>query len=320
MVEAWSINDRIYGDFEISSPVLMELIGSRPLQRLKLINQFGIPDKYYHLKNFSRYEHTLGVMLLLQQLGASEEEQIAGLLHDVSHLAFSHIYDWVLDDHSKPGGYEDLQDKRHQDFITNTAVPSILEKYGYNISQVIHYHHFGLLERDVPQLCADRVDYSLRELPVDVAKSIFESLTTSEGVIICRDLDTALLFGKLFLDLQKNHWGGKEAVLRYHYFAKALRRGLNLGIILPEDFEVDDNYVLTKLERTTDTKIQIILAILQNRETPPATQGKVAFKKFRYIDPLFKNRDGLIRLSQESKEFKDLIEAARRENERGVLI
>lgn len=70
------------------------------MQRLKGISQFRIPDKYYFKDNYSRFEHSIGVMVLLGKLGASQEEQIAGLLHDVSHKAFSHVYDWVVVDYS----------------------------------------------------------------------------------------------------------------------------------------------------------------------------------------------------------------------------
>ncbi|HUB93002.1 MAG TPA: HD domain-containing protein [Verrucomicrobiae bacterium] len=88
-----TIDDRVYGSAEVNSNVLLDLINSQPVQRLKGIAQFGIPDEFYHKQNYSRYEHSVGVMILLQRLGASEEEQIAGLLHDVSHTAFSHVID-----------------------------------------------------------------------------------------------------------------------------------------------------------------------------------------------------------------------------------
>lgn len=44
-----------------------------------------------------RYDHSVGVMLLIRMLGGTLEEQIAGLLHDVSHTAFSHVADYVFE-------------------------------------------------------------------------------------------------------------------------------------------------------------------------------------------------------------------------------
>ena len=74
------INDAVYGEEEINESVLVDLIISKSVQRLKEISQFGMPDEYYYKKGFSRYEHSLGVMILLRRLNASLEEQIAGLL------------------------------------------------------------------------------------------------------------------------------------------------------------------------------------------------------------------------------------------------
>ena len=122
------ISDRVYGKVKIESPVLLELIKSKSLQRLKGISQFGIPDEFYYLKNFSRYEHSIGVMILLKQLGASEKEQIAGLLHDVSHTAFSHVIDWVVGE----GLTEDFQDNQHKNFIKSSPLTKILKKYNYD--------------------------------------------------------------------------------------------------------------------------------------------------------------------------------------------
>ncbi len=191
------INDRVYGKVVIEDPVLIELINSKPLQRLKGINQYGIPDTYYHKENYSRYEHSLGVMLLLKHLGSSEEEQIAGLLHDVSHRSFSHLYDWVIDN----AELEDAQDNSHSDFIMRSEIPSILERHGYDANRIIDYHNFGLLERDSPDLCADRIDYALREFEPETAKQIFNGLIVVDRQIVTRDFETAYVFGREFLAL-----------------------------------------------------------------------------------------------------------------------
>src|SRR5258708_5737147 len=131
MTETLIFNDQIYGQVEIIEPVLIEIIQSEEIQRLKGINQYGLPDHlYHHKKGFSRFTHSVGVTLLLKHLDASLEEQVAGSLHDVSHRTFSHLYDWVMTDHTQPGVKEDLQDQNHINFITSSNIPQILDKFG----------------------------------------------------------------------------------------------------------------------------------------------------------------------------------------------
>src|SRR3989344_8317667 len=177
------LKDRMYGTAFIDSPVLIELIQSQPVQRLKGIAQFGVPDEFYHLKNYSRYEHCIGTMLLLKQLEASLEEQIAGLLHDVSHTAFSHVIDWVVGN----GHVEDYQDTQHKKVIANSEIGRILKSYGYDPQAISDYHHFTLLESDLPNICADRIDYSLREFPSPVAKICFRGLMVKNGKIVFKN-------------------------------------------------------------------------------------------------------------------------------------
>ena len=132
------IHDSIYGRQLIQEPVLLELIKSKPIQRLKKISQFGIPDEYYHVKNFYRYEHSVGVMILISRLGGSTEEQVAGLLHDVSHTAFSHVIDWVVGE----AGDETYQDTRHEDIISSEEISGILKRYKYEPRRIADYHNF----------------------------------------------------------------------------------------------------------------------------------------------------------------------------------
>lgn len=74
------IKDDIYGDFEIEG-VLEELINTKEFQRLKNIHQGGASYLVNPNCNVSRYEHSIGVMLLIRLLGGRIEEQIAGSLN-----------------------------------------------------------------------------------------------------------------------------------------------------------------------------------------------------------------------------------------------
>ena len=58
------INDRVYGTVTVKDPVLIMLINSKPVQRLKGINQAGASQYAIKGTNVSRYEHSVGVMIL----------------------------------------------------------------------------------------------------------------------------------------------------------------------------------------------------------------------------------------------------------------
>src|SRR5579862_5825782 len=76
-----------YGNFNVHEPVLLELFDSPALVRLKGVRQYGV-TYYADKKEYNRYEHSVGVWAILRRFNARLEEQIAGLLHDVSHTVF----------------------------------------------------------------------------------------------------------------------------------------------------------------------------------------------------------------------------------------
>ncbi|MEI7539162.1 MAG: HD domain-containing protein [Candidatus Saccharibacteria bacterium] len=201
------IADIVYGETEYIEPVILELLNAPAVNRLKGISQFGIPDKYYFKIGFSRYEHSIGVMNFLKKFGASTEEQIAGLIHDVSHFSFSHISDWIFSNGSK--GNESYHDSQHNDFVLNTEIPKILAKYNYSINRILDEDNFPLLENELPNICADRIDYSLREIAHNggarEVSQIISGLTKMNDKIVFKDVGSALLFSSLFLDLQTTH-------------------------------------------------------------------------------------------------------------------
>ena len=121
------VDDKVYGQTKIEEPVLIELINSSPVQRLKGICQGG-PSKYANNRTVTRYDHSVGVMILLKRLNATIEEQIAGLLHDIPHTAFSHVIDFVFKNDS-----HEFHEKFHEKMVMNSEIPSILDRHGIDI-------------------------------------------------------------------------------------------------------------------------------------------------------------------------------------------
>ena len=266
----------IYGDLKITEPVILDLINCEAVQRLKEINQFGI-KKYASipLLDYTRYDHSIGVLSLLQKYNASIDEQIAGLLHDVSHTVFSHVGDVLFDITSQENSYQsniDYQDSIHEWYLKQTDIPKILKKYNKIIDDIHHKSKsFLLLERDLPELCADRIEYILYEgwisrvLSTSDLKLILNNLDFVGKDWVFKDLNSAKKFADLSLFFTKNNWSSDWGGFIYIMGAKALKRSLALGIITEWDvhFSTDD-VVWETMNNSDDEILQALLESICN--------------------------------------------------------
>ena len=282
------IQDTVFGDTEITEQVLIDLINSPSIQRLKGISQLGLPQEYFHHPTFSRYEHSIGVMVLLRKLGASLKEQIAGLLHDASHTAFSHVIDWIIGDPAK----DNYQDSIFKQFVDSSEIPSILKKYEINSDEIVDHEIFTLLEQDLPLLCADRVDYTLREIVArgdkEQTELVISNLTTSNGHIVLKNQSAAERFSEFYIKLHHDNWAGVESKTRYHLLAEILKKALDCKHITLEDFKKTDEDIINVLLKSNNSEIINGLNQLRNgfsfKESD--TEGEILLrKKFRHIDP-----------------------------------
>lgn len=306
------IKDNVYGEEEINEPVLVELINSKPLQRLKKISQQGLPKEYRHKPVFSRYEHSLGVMILLRRMGANLNEQIAGLIHDVSHTAFSHVTEFFLGDPRK----DDYQDKNHLKFIENSEIPNILKKYNLDYKEFVDLEKYSLLENKIPNLCADRFDYAIREIFMEAGKEkanyYFKGLVNLNGNMVFNSYEVAKTFALDFLKYQVYHWGSDDGKIRYKIFAEILDYSLKKGIISFKDLWEDDEHVLSILRNVDDKEIKLKIELLERNSVLDLENYKKNLpKKFRYVDPIVFVNSGSFRLSEISNDYKKLIDIER---------
>ena len=232
--------DLIHGVVEINEPVIVDLISSPSLQRLKGIDQAGYSQPYFPNTKHTRFEHSLGDYLLLKRYGASLEEQINGLIHDVSHSAFSHCIDYVLDTGSQET--HDLQDNIFNEYVMKTEIPSILERYKLDVSYILNEKNFPLQETDLPNLCADRIDYSLRtaiifkESDYEEVKEILSHLFVSEDKKwVFDNRDFARRYADIFLQMNNKYYSGFPSGIMFLTVGDYLRHALREGYIIEHD-------------------------------------------------------------------------------------
>jgi hypothetical protein len=259
-------------------------------------------------------------------LGATLEEQVAGLLHDISHLAFSHLSEWVFAD----GGYktESFNEDLTLQFLKNSEIDEILKKYGFKSERIADLEKFHLLKKKAPDLAADRVDYGLRDMKkyLEVEQEKIDwfigTLDIWKKTIVFNNLKAASEFSFLFLRLQSELYGGFEAVFRYYFFSKLLKKAIRDAILSKEDFFKDEDHVMGILESRKENYIKRGLKILSN---PDLSQLEGVYddwlhKKFRFVDPLVLVNEKVERLSDVDSKFKEKLEFEKKENEKGVYV
>jgi uncharacterized protein len=316
-------SDTIFGVTTIEDPLIIKIIENSEFQRLKNIYNQGVPEKYYCFRVFSRYTHSIGVYLLLKNLGATYEEQVAGLVHDISHKAFSHVYDWLINDYTKNGNAEDIQDNLHLSFVETSSLKPVLTEFGLDPLKIFDLKKFTLLDYAIPYLCADRIEYSLRSLSPDFAQNVMQKLTVINERIVCTNQHVAKEFALKFLDLQDNEWGLPEAAVRYYLFSEILRYAIKRKITDIEDFDKDDNFILDKLTKSGDSRILDRLHKMATTKVLYTNDGpvkKTVFKKFRHIDPEVYNETTkqVAKLSKLDPEFQQRLERSRTAHSAGV--
>lgn len=285
-----NVDDPIYGSVTISEPVLQDLIHSRAVQRLHGVLQHGITGLIGLTEQISRFDHSLGAMLLVRRLGGSVPEQIGALLHDVSHTAFSHVIDYVFDDHDG----QSFHDEMKESYMVNTDLPDILARHGYDWTDFVDEAQFHLLEQPSPRLCADRVDYFLRDCgglglatDVEIARAVAD-LVVVNGRIALKTVAIARWFGETFMLADDSSWANFREVGLYELTARAIRRGVAIGLISQDDFWLTDAVLWQTLHSAKDEQLQTLLSQVSLETQFVWDEENPTFKvstKLRAVDP-----------------------------------
>ena len=303
-------HDKIFGLTEITEPVIVDLIKSKIFQRLKKLYNHSMSYYIWPKGNeLTRFQHSIGVYLILRMMGADTKEQIAGLLHDVSHTALSHVADFAFGDPRR----QTYQDNIHRAIISQSEVPSILKRYGFRVSDISDERKFTLLDRPLPNLCADRVDYFLRitlnfgELESGNIKKLLSSLKIYRGRMVLDDKSIACWIARKFMWANKHIWASPESVFICHVTGQAMKIALAKKEISREDLFMTDALFLRKLRGIKDAEVQEKLKYLKPtikvREVKKDYDFHVYYK-VRYLDPEILVGREIVRLSEVDKNFK----------------
>ncbi|MBS7619237.1 HD domain-containing protein [Candidatus Bathyarchaeota archaeon] len=271
-IKLWGeIKDPVHGYIYLSE-LEKRLIDSPPMQRLRRIRQLSAAYLTYPGAEHTRFSHSLGVMQIageiadhLRELGALNEEdvskaRIAGLLHDIGHGPFSHLYEEVLE--KRGVTHEDLS----RLVIRESEVSDMLKDQGYDVDEISKLS-IGVLNGKIllnqiiaGQFSADVMDYLVRDSyftgveygRIDI-KRLINSLDVTDGRLV---MDIAALYALEAFMI------ARYEMFKAVYFHRTVRAA---AVMLVRAMKyVDDKLGLSSF-RTVDEFLEIDDSSLMNR-------------------------------------------------------
>ncbi len=140
---------------------LREYAAAPTMERLKGVGLFCGTDYSRVYRNrffYSRYDHSLGVALIVWHFTHDRKQALAGLFHDIASPAFSHCVDFMAGDALTQTHTEALTGRLIRE---SGEIIALLARDGIDPAEVDDYQMYPIADNESPRLSADRLEYSL---------------------------------------------------------------------------------------------------------------------------------------------------------------
>ena len=174
--------DPIHEHIHVQHKVILDLINSREMQRLRRIKQTGASVYTFHAAEHSRFSHSIGVYEVARRIcdqfvrnyptkekgdGLWDDSErlvvlCAALLHDIGHGPYSHAFEKIF--HTN---HEDITIRiiESEETEVNHILRSVSPDFPHKVASVINktYPNPQVVQLISSQIDADRMDYLLRD-------------------------------------------------------------------------------------------------------------------------------------------------------------
>lgn len=286
---------------------LREAALTPPMQRLRDVGmncgcEYTAFPRFSRCTKYSRYDHSLGVGLIVWHFTASPAQALAGLFHDIATPAFSHVVDFLHGDHLRQESTEDGTTER---IDGSPEIQALLRSLGLTTADVCDYHRYPVADNDAPRLSADRLEYTLGNLvqfgfaEINEVKTLYDDLFVGEnedGVpeLTFRSGEKALRFARGALRCAEVYVSDED---RYamQMLAELLGGAIRKGVLTERDLSRTEPEVLALLQADAEyaRKWETFRAYREILTADrPGTDGdwRVIPAKKRRIDPLIVGR------------------------------
>lgn len=285
-------------------PALIRACMETPcMQRLRHVGmncgcEYTSFPRFAGLEPYSRFDHSLGVALIVWRFTHDEQQATAGLLHDVASPVFAHVVDFLKGDYLVQ---ESTEDGTRAIIDGDETLQRVLSAHGLKTDDVCDYHIYPIADNDSPRLSADRLEYTLGNLlnyrirTIDEVKAFYADLsvgTNEDGApeLVFSDAKIAEDFALASLACSRIYVSDED---RYamQMLSELLKDAIGLGVLSEADLLTTEPEVITKLMRDSRTAAawnRCRAYHAMRRAQAPEGEGqwrRIAAKK-RYIDPL----------------------------------
>ena len=176
------LRDPVHDYIHIQHRVILDLINSREMQRLRRIKQTGASMFTFHTAEHSRFSHSLGVYEIARRIcdkfvrnypSTTPEDGLwddsnrlvvlcAALLHDIGHGPYSHAFEKIFDTNHEQITIDIILSP---DTEVNKILKTVSPTFPEEVASVIQKKHPNpqVVQLISSQIDADRMDYLLRD-------------------------------------------------------------------------------------------------------------------------------------------------------------
>ena len=307
---------------------LVEYASVPEMQRLKGISMISacehtklVPFNFFH----TRYEHSIGVALIVWNFTKDKKQTIAGLYHDIATPAFSHVVDYIHGDYETQESTEEYTEKIISE---SKKIMTLLERDGISIDEIKDYHLYPIADNDSPRLSADRLEYTLSDgvvtqdaFSLESIDRIYKDLTIlknedGEDEIGFKNLKIAEEYIERATKLWHLFSGNNENGMIMQFWTDILSKMVKEKYITEEDlYKYSEQQIVEKIRNCSNKKISKAFEIFSNSEKIERSETEVKDKycisvktKKRYTDPLVQINGDAIRIDIASEKGKRIIE------------
>ena len=238
---------------------LQEFSVTPPMQRLKDVGmncgcEYTAFPLFSGLCPYSRFDHSVGVSLIVWHFTGSMEQALAGLFHDVTTPVFAHVVDFLNGDHMKQ---ESTEAGVAECLESSREVMDLLQKYEIPLERITDYHRYPVADNNAPALAADRLEYTLGNLwnygfaDLKQIRAAYEDLLvgadeTGTNELVFRTPETAEWFSRMALKTSRIYIADEDR-FAMQALADLLCRAVERGVIRYEDLWTTEHAVVAQL-------------------------------------------------------------------------